>query len=184
MTDMTNAAVKRNDQFAWGLAAVSFIYLALSFINVIVANAVMVVLSIMFVRQDRKVLLAEGLVAPNFWWWLLPFVYLIRRGKLNNLPLWKKVGWGSVVVYIAIVIGSTLYEMRDTGDLAAEGYCSTVTRIISQRNSSVTCLKVKDVTQVSDKNYRAVAMLSNGNDVNITIEYKDGDNYYVTAYGL
>lgn len=184
MTDMTNATVKRNDQFAWGLAAVPFVYLAMLYINEIAAGAVSVVLTVMFILQDRKALKAEGLIAPSKWWMLFSFGYLYRRGKLNNIPQWKKIAWIVTIVYLGAVVATTAYDVSDTSDAAADQYCATVSEIISQRRSSVTCLKVKDIAKVSDKNYRAVAMLSNGNDVKITIEYKDSENFYVTAYGL
>lgn len=41
------------------------------------------------------------------------------------------------------------------------------------------CLKVEIIEEVTDKHYKAVATLNNGNDINIMIEDR-GDQIYVT----
>lgn len=46
------------------------------------------------------------------------------------------------------------------------------------------CLVVEDVKKVSDKNYRAKAVLSNGIDMPITIEERDDNYIYVTLAPL
>lgn len=46
------------------------------------------------------------------------------------------------------------------------------------------CLVVQDVKKVSDKNYRAKAVLSNGIDMPITIEQRDNNYIYVTLAPL
>lgn len=179
-----SAQVNYNDQNAWGVLATLFIYLALLYINEFVAGIVVIVLTIWFIVQDRKVLAAEGRVVPSKWWLLLSPGYLYRRAVLNNDPKMKKIVIIGTLLYIALAVFSTMYEVRDSGALAAESYCKTTTRILSDNNYDSKCLSVKDIKEVSDKHYRAVAMLDNGNDLPITIEYKDLENYYITIRGL
>lgn len=172
------------DQFIWGLVATPFISLALSYVNDLLSAIVSIVLTIFFVARDRNVLLSNDMKAPSVWWFLISFVYIYRRGSLNNLPTWKKVSIITVLVYIAIVIGITLHDNGKASSGAAEAYCGTVTEILRDNNYDAKCLKVRDIREVTDNHYRAVAMLDNGNDININVEFVDNENYQVTTTDL
>ena len=52
------------------------------------------------------------------------------------------------------------------------------------KGSDVKCLVVEDMKKVSDKNYRAKAVLNNGVDMPITIEERDDNYIYVTLAPL
>jgi hypothetical protein len=172
------------DQYIWGLVATPFVSLALSYMNDLVSAAVSIVLTIFFVARDRNVLLANGLKAPSVWWFLISFVYIYRRGSLNNQPSWKKVSIITVVAYIAIVIAVTLHDSSNTSASAGKAYCGTVTEILRDNNYDAKCLKVRDIREVSDNHYRAVAMLDNGNDLNIAISFSDREHYEVSTTEL
>lgn len=172
------------DQFVWGLVATPFISLLLSYVNDLLSAIVSIVLTIFFVARDRNVLLSNDMKAPSVWWFLISFVYVYRRGSLNNQPLWKKVSIITVIAYLAIVIAVTLQINGKTSSAAGEAYCGTVTEILRDNNYDSKCLKVRDIREVTDNHYRAVAMLDNGNDINISVEFTDNETYQVTTTDL
>lgn len=90
-----------------------------------------------------------------------------------------------VFAYIAIALDCTFATIAiDDDESLKTSACEITTTIFKDKGSNVKCLVVQDVKKVSDKNYRAKAVLSNGIDMPITIEQRDNNYIYVTLAPL
>ena len=82
------------------------------------------------------------------------------------------------------ILGATLSSSRtDTYVSNSPTLCAipVVSELLNEQygDQAAKCLKVEIIEQVTDKHYKAVATLSNGEDMNIMIEDR-GDQIYVT----
>lgn len=92
--------------------------------------------------------------------------------------------WGWFAVHSAIVVAVFLItEITDYNQSIRQSACEVVTEVYKDEKSDVQCIKVTDLKKVSEKYYRANAMLTNGVDMPITIEDR-GDSIYVTLTPL
>lgn len=78
--------------------------------------------------------------------------------------------WRWLFAYIAIGLGAGFINMTiDDGKVLRTTACGVTTSIFKGEKSDVQCPAAEDVKKVSDKHYRAKAVLSNGIDMPITI---------------
>lgn len=111
---------------------------------------------------------------------ILPPIYVYARARDAGMKKWR---W--LFAYIAILLGCGFISTTiDDNEALKTSACEITTSIFKDKNSDVKCLAVEDVKKVSDKHYRAKAVLSNGVDMPITIEERDDDYIYVTLAPL
>lgn len=114
---------------------------------------------------------------------VFPPLYVYGRAKAAGVKVSKRWAW--FFAYIAIALGCTsISVVLDNSEALKTGACEVTTSIFKDKGSEVKCLVVEDVKKVSDKNYRAKAVLSNGVDMPITIEEQGDDYIYVTLAPL
>lgn len=111
---------------------------------------------------------------------ILPPIYVYARARDAGMKKWR---W--LFAFISITLGCIFISTTiDDNEALKASACEITTSIFKDKNSDVQCLAVEDVKKVSDKHYRAKAVLSNGVDVPITIEERDDDYIYVTLAPL
>ncbi|MFU0963919.1 hypothetical protein [Kluyvera ascorbata] len=135
---------------------------------------------------DQRALVRSEVVSDTHIAWsvlgvvLLPPIYAYTRARDAGMKKWR---W--LLAYVAIALGSTFIATNiDDGAAIKATACEITTSIFKDKNSDVKCLAVEDVKKVSDRHYRAKALLSNGMDMPITIEERDDDYIYVTLAPL
>ncbi|KYC26495.1 hypothetical protein WM44_09385 [Citrobacter sp. AATXQ] len=153
------------------------------------ALAVFYVTAIVCVIFDQKEMVKSGYESePHFVGSALgilifPPLYVYGRVKAAGEKLSKRWAW--FFAYIAISLGcSSIAVVWDNSEALKASACEITTSIFKDKGSEVKCLVVEDVKKVSDKNYRAKAVLSNGVDMPITIEERDDNYIYVTLAPL
>ncbi|EKL0722450.1 hypothetical protein FP371_17510 [Citrobacter freundii] len=111
---------------------------------------------------------------------VLPPIYVYGRARDAGMKKWR---W--LLTYVAIALGAAFISTTiDDNEALKKSACEITTSIFIDKESDVQCLAVEDVKKVSDKHYRAKAVLSNGVDMPITIEERDDDYIYVTLAPL
>ncbi|SPW26805.1 Uncharacterised protein [Edwardsiella tarda] len=111
---------------------------------------------------------------------ILPPIYVYARARDAGMKKWR---W--LLIYVAIALGSAFISSTiDDNEAMKKSACEITTSIFKDKESDVQCLAVEDVKKVSDKHYRAKAVLSNGIDMPITIEERDNNYIYVTISPL
>lgn len=111
---------------------------------------------------------------------ILPPIYVYARARDAGMKKWR---W--LFAFIAITLGCIFIStIIDDNEALKASACEITTSIFKDKNSDVQCLVVEDVKKISDKHYRAKAVLSNGVDMPITIEESDDDYIYVTLAPL
>lgn len=111
---------------------------------------------------------------------ILPPIYVYARARDAGMKKWR---W--LFVFIAITLGCVFISTTiDDNEALKASACEITTSIFKDKNSDVQCLVVEDVKKISDKHYRAKAVLSNGVDMPITIDERDDDYIYVTLAPL
>lgn len=141
-------------------------------LNEIVSGAVFFIAVFTCIFLDRKALQKrvgdlddDGFIGNALGVVLFPALYVYWRCSVVGLKKWR---W--FIAYIAIALGGFLLNMQTDGDESLKRTaCEVTTSIFKDKNSDVKCLVVQDVKKVSDRHYRAKAMLSNGIDMPITI---------------
>lgn len=114
---------------------------------------------------------------------IFPPIYVYGRAKAAGVRLGRR--WMLFFMYILITLGCTLIAVSMSNDSALKtSACEITTSIFKDKGSDVKCLVVEDMKKVSDKNYRAKAVLNNGVDMPITIEERDDNYIYVTLAPL
>lgn len=114
---------------------------------------------------------------------IFPAIYVYGRAKAAGLNVSRRWAW--FFGYIVIALGCTFATIAiDDDESLKASACEITTTIFKNKGSDVKCLVVQDVNKVSDKNYRAKAVLSNGVDMPITIEERDNNYIYVTLAPL
>ncbi|WP_217513064.1 hypothetical protein [Vibrio metschnikovii] len=165
------------DRYLWALCVVP-IFCAIiellagvpptySFILYIIPNIVLSVL-------DEKELKKTDRVAPAHWMVLIVPIYIWQRLKLNKQDKKIVIGW-----VMAFIFSIFISNMINDGIIEDEA-CNLVTDIIHNQfyNKSVDCVAVTLDKEVKDGFYKATATLTNGNDIDITVDLrKDGQIY-------
>ncbi|MDV0579407.1 hypothetical protein RZO86_11570 [Citrobacter braakii] len=153
------------------------------------AFAVFYVVAIVCVVFDQKEMVKSGYESePQFVGSALgilvfPPIYVYGRAKAAGMK--KSRRWVWFFAYIAIALDCTFATIAiDDDESLKTSACEITTTIFKDKGSNVKCLVVQDVKKVSDKNYRAKAVLSNGIDMPITIEQRDNNYIYVTLAPL
>lgn len=163
-----------DNRLVWGVVAVPVVGIILELIigmNLIVLYIAANVLLCFF---DEKKLKKAGHNAPVNWMIFVIPVYLWKRAELLGQK--KNYFWGWIAAFFLSIFISILANES----MIEESACPLVTQIIqSQMRTDVECKKVTIVSEVSEGFYIADAILSNGNELRITIEEKDDDMIYV-----
>ena len=152
----------------------------------IVTNVAFYVAALTCMYLDQKELVKSGciskirLVGSVLRTVFFPPAYVYCRAEDEGLKKWRwffasiAIGLGSVFIYLNMAEGDSIKTTA----------CEVTTSIFKDKNSDVKCLTVEDLKKVSDKHYRAKALLSNGVDMPITIEEANDDYIYVTLTPL
>lgn len=152
-------------------------YVGMDVPSVLIGIIVMVVLF----HKDTGALLDAGLKVPSAWWILLPPIYVIRRGMINNQTQFTIIGVLMLCINFTPIMPVLFPSSLGGGTVESRNlYCGTVTEILEDSNIDAKCLVVEKVEKITTGYYRALARLSNGRDVPITVEWKDNSNYEVT----
>lgn len=179
MTLITNS-MKNKDLYFYLYMAIPLLFPVAYFftMNDKAALAVFYVAAIASVIFDQKEMVKSGYESePQFVGSVLgilifPPLYVYGRVKAAGEKLSKRWVW--FFAYIAIALGcSSIAVVWDNSEALKASACEITTSIFKDKGSEVKCLVVEDVKKVSDKNYRAKAVLSNGIDMSITIEERD-----------
>jgi|GEM_PF-1074107 len=128
----------------------------------------LVVVAIMGAVEEKR-MRKQGVEWPSNWWALLIPVYLWRRLKALNLPM--HLFW----IWIAAAVVLTVAEVAFDNAGLENASMGLVTKICHSNGlEGVDCVKVKLGEEFAPDNYRAQAVLSNGNVVDILIQKKGG----------
>ncbi|HFX7244956.1 TPA: hypothetical protein ACIGUS_004801 [Escherichia coli] len=184
---MTHNNLKINNIYFFLYMATPLLLLVAYFfaMNDITTIAVFYVAAIACIIFDQKeIAKAANEYAPQFaasvlGITLFPPLYVYSRSKAVGAKLNLRLAW--LFVYIVIMLGCCFFianeELKSTA-------CEVTTSILKDKGSNVTCLVVEDVKEITDKHYRAKAVLSNGMDMPIVIEERDDGYIYVTLAPL
>ncbi|MEK0002435.1 hypothetical protein [Escherichia albertii] len=114
---------------------------------------------------------------------LFPPLYVYSRSKAVGAKLNRRLAW--LFAYIVIMLGCCfITAVLDDNEALESTACEVTTSILKDKGSNVTCLVVEDVKEITDKHYRAKAVLSNGMGMPIVIEERDDGYIYVTLAPL
>lgn len=129
---------------------------------------------------DAKALKKVGHPAPSFWWGIISPVYLWKRDRWQHRPVRLFPLWA--VALVLSLAGSYLQTTRDDNANLAASACPVVNQIMQEDHLSPTCISVTDMKEVvSNRFWRARALMSTGKNMPITIELKGNDQIYVTV---
>lgn len=110
---------------------------------------------------------------------VFPPIYVYGRTKAVGMK--KSQRWAWLFAYLAIGLGAAFISTTiDDNKALKTSACEITISIFKDKESDAQCLAVEDVKKVSDKHYRAKAILSNGIDMPITIEERDNNYIYVS----
>lgn len=163
-----------DNRYIWAVVAVPIVGVIIELMTstplwwlYIAANIVCCVL-------DEKKLKAAGHETPVKWMVFLVPVYLWQRAELLGHK--KHYFWA----WIAAFVLSILIELGGNQAIIEKSACATVTEIVaSQLHGSAECEAVKITKEVSEDFYKAVAVLDNGRELNITIKKRNNGEIYV-----
>lgn len=92
---------------------------------------------------------------------ILPPIYIYTRARDTGMKKWR---W--LLAFTAITLGCIFISTTiDDNEALKTSACEITTSIFKDKSTDVQCLAVEDVKKVSDKHYRAKAVLSNGEQV-------------------
>ena len=132
----------------------------------------LVVVAIMGAVEEKQ-MKKQGVEWPSNWLVLLFPLYLWKRLKALKLPL--HVLW----IWIAVAVAVTVAEVALDDSRMERAAMGLVTRICHDNGvAGVECVKVTLGKEFAPDNYRAQAVLSNGNVAGILIQ-KKGDSIIV-----
>lgn len=151
-----------------------------------VSSAVFYAIALICAVFDQRALVRSGaeaethIVGSALGIIILPPIYAYTRARDAGMKKWR---W--LLAFIGITLGCIFISTTiDDNEALKTSACEITTSIFKDKNSDVQCLVVEDVKKISDKHYRAKAVLSNGVDMPITIEERDDDYIYVTLAPL
>lgn len=185
---LTNNLIKNNNlHFYLFMAAPVVFPIAYYFtISEKAASVLFYAMALICVVFDQRALVRSGaesethIVRSALGIVILPPIYVYARARDAGMKKWR---W--LFTYIAILLGSIfLAQATFDNETLKITACEVTTSIFKDENSEVKCLAVENVKKVSDKHYRAKAVLSNGVDMPITIEERDDDYIYVSLAPL
>lgn len=166
------------DKYLWLLCIVpvlgSLLISAME-VNEVISILIYVIPNIALALLDEKSLTKREQVAPAHWTVLIVPVYIWQRLKLNGQKKGVFYAW-IVSFFVSFLIDNASY------DSAIETQsCELVTQIIHEQyfNNSTDCLAVSLGDSVTSDFYKGVATLSNGNDLNITVDLRKEGEIYV-----
>jgi len=124
---------------------------------------------------DEKALKSQDRVTPTNWLVLIIPVYICQRLKLNGQK--KNVFY----IWVASFIFSAIVDSAGIDAVIEAEACELVTQIIHEQyyNTSTDCIGVKLGDEIGNNFYKATAVLTNGNTVDITIDLRKDDEIYV-----
>lgn len=112
-----------------------------------------------------------------------PPLYVYSRSQFAGVKSSNRWAWFFVYIAIALSCVPVVSALAYSKELKV-GACELTTSILKDEGSDVKCLVVEDVKEITDKHYRAKAVLSNGVDMPIVIEEDDDGYIYVTLAPL
>ncbi|EEW8802375.1 hypothetical protein IQ206_13960 [Escherichia coli] len=112
-----------------------------------------------------------------------PPLYVYSRSQFAGVKSSNRWGWFFVYIAIALSCIPAVGALAYSKELKVDA-CELTTSILKDKGSNVTCLVVEDVKEITDKHYRAKAVLSNGMGMPIVIEERDDGYIYVTLTPL
>lgn len=188
---MTNNQLKKKNLYFYLYMAIPLLFPMTYFCtkNDMVATVVFYIAAIACMIFDQREMVKSGYESkPQFIGSALgiiifPAIYVYGRARAAGLSMSRRWAW--FFAYIFIGVGCTYIVVVMGNDEALKtSACEITTSIFKDKGSDVKCLVVEDVKKISDKNYRAKAVLSNGVDMPITIEEQGDDYIYVTLAPL
>lgn len=191
MASLTTNTLENNNMYFNIYMAIPLVFPIAYFFTMddIIATVVFYIAAIACMIFDQKEMVKSGYESkPQFVGSALgiiifPGIYVYGRAKAAGLNVSKRWVW--FFAYIVIGLGCTFITVVMSDDKALKtSACEITTSIFEDKGSNVKCLVVEDVKKISDKNYRAKAVLSNGVDMPITIEEQADDYIYVTLVPL
>lgn len=163
-----------DNRYIWAIVAVPIVG---SIIELIAGTELLwlyIAANIICCVLDEKKLKAAGHETPVKWMVFLVPVYLWKRAELLRHK--KHYFWG----WIATFILSILIGLGGNQAIIEDTACPIVTDIIAnQLRGSAECEAVRITEEVSDDFYKAVAILDNGRELNITIKKRKNGEIYV-----
>ena len=124
---------------------------------------------------DEKELKKTNRVSPAHWMVLLLPIYIWQRLKLNRQSKKAFMVWLAAFI-ISLFIGNTIND-----GIVEDEACKLVTNIVHNQlyEKSTDCVGVTLDKEIKDGFYKATATLTNGNDLNITIDIRKDGKIYV-----
>ncbi len=167
-----------NNLYVWLVVAVPILGIIIQQYTGVVLMWIYLALNIVFCILDERKLKSAGHVAPNTVWAFFIPVYLWKRAnflKQKKLYLWCWIIALSLSIVLTYGLNKNAY-----GDALVETACPLVTQIIQEQlGGSAVCKAVTIDREISDGFYKATAYLDNGNELQITIEEREGNQIYV-----
>lgn len=144
-------------------------------VNERIALLIYAIPNIALALLDEKSLTKREQVAPAHWTVIILPVYIWQRLKLNGQ------GKGVFYVWVAAFFVSFLIDNASYDDVIETQSCELVTQIIHEQysNNSTDCIAVSLGDSVTSNFHRGVATLSNGYDLNITVDLRKEGEIYV-----
>lgn len=168
------------DLFAWCLAVVlPFIWVVLYlFFPSSVALVIYLIIALIWVLLDRTNLMKLGIAPPSYLWFWFPVVYLRQRDQMQCKP-WRLMQVWLLCTALSFLVLYLLQKQSGTERLA-QSACTTVTKMMQRENIDERCIRVTDMKEeVSERFYRAQALMNTGNKEPVTIEIRGRDVYVV-----
>ena len=126
--------------------------------------------------KDHAAIKATG-QAPSKWWFLFIFNYLYKRAK--RFQQVKFHFWATVLV--CALTGATSYHYTKIS-LLETASCNIVTDIYKRQfYNNAQCVAVNIDSKIAKNLYKGSAIMSNGNEADITVREMADDNIYVTV---
>ncbi|SUW65475.1 Uncharacterised protein [Buttiauxella agrestis] len=170
----------KQDTYAWCLSIglpILWVPFAI-FCPTEIALGLYMVLSLIWVLLDRLSLMKQEKRAPSFLYFLLPMVYLRQRDERQGKP-WRLLQVWLICTVLSAVAGNHFKKQSGTEQLAKSA-CSTVSQIMQREGIDERCIRVTDLKEeVSERFYRAQALMNTGNKEPMTIEVRGRDIYVV-----
>lgn len=169
----TEASARSSDLFAWLFSAALAVHLAVfGPTGGGLLGWLIVPVNFALGHYDEKRLKAEGHEAPNSWWACLVPVYLWKRATLlrhRRHYFWLWTG--------LFVLGMMMPDEAGRRAYLEETATGIVTQIYQKQDpwSEPKCKVVRIGDRISDGFYRAVAVMADGTELDITIEQADGE---------
>lgn len=126
---------------------------------------------------DRKALRRAGHTPPHWVWFLFLPVYAWKRDELTGR--YHRVFQVSMAALIFCVILLSYNELKVDKVGIADTACQTVTGLSRKADGvdAPACVKVNLVDEVSPNHWNAIAIMQNGTNKHLTVDYDEKVNF-------